>query len=154
MVALRPAAKMASIAPLQPIGEDLPCRDCFFGRSLRAFSLGLWRCLRRAELRGQSRRASNRGGGEVKHVFLIILENKTFSNTFGTSTQDPYLQKTLVRMGGLLTQYYGSSHVSLDNYISIIRGQGSGWLAPTVYETRHGSATVVSVVALRRGEQV
>jgi phosphatidylinositol-3-phosphatase len=40
----------------------------------------------------------------VKHVFVIVLENKNFSNTFGTSTQDPYLQKTLVPMGGLLTQ--------------------------------------------------
>jgi phosphatidylinositol-3-phosphatase len=60
---------------------------------------------------------------DVRHVFLIILENKTFSNTFGTSTQDPYLQKTLVPMGGLLTQYYGTGHVSLDNYISLISGQ-------------------------------
>jgi hypothetical protein len=60
---------------------------------------------------------------KVKHVFVIVLENKTFSNTFGTSTQDPYLQKTLVPMGGLLTQYYGTGHVSLDNYISMISGQ-------------------------------
>ena len=59
----------------------------------------------------------------VKHVFVIVLENKTFSNTFGTSTQDPYLQKTLVPKGALLTQYYGTGHVSLDNYISMISGQ-------------------------------
>jgi hypothetical protein len=59
----------------------------------------------------------------VKHVFVIVLENKTFSNTFGTSTQDPYLQKTLVPMGALLTEYYGTGHVSLDNYISMISGQ-------------------------------
>jgi phosphatidylinositol-3-phosphatase len=59
----------------------------------------------------------------VRHVFLIILENKTFSNTFGTSTQDPYLQKTLVPAGALLTQYFGTGHVSLDNYISLISGQ-------------------------------
>ena len=59
----------------------------------------------------------------IKHVFIIVLENKTFSNTFGTSTQDPYLQKTLVPKGGLLTEYYGTGHVSLDNYISMISGQ-------------------------------
>jgi hypothetical protein len=59
----------------------------------------------------------------VKHVFIIVLENKSYSDTFGTSTQDPYLQKTLVPMGGLLTQYYGTGHVSLDNYISLISGQ-------------------------------
>jgi hypothetical protein len=32
----------------------------------------------------------------VKHVFVIVLENETFSNTFGAGTQDPYLQETLV----------------------------------------------------------
>src|ERR1700748_2976174 len=45
------------------------------------------------------------------------------SSSFGTSTQDPYLQHTLVPMGGLLTQYYGTGHVSLDNYISLLSGQ-------------------------------
>jgi hypothetical protein len=59
----------------------------------------------------------------VRHVFIIVLENKSYSDTFGTSTQDPYLQKTLVPMGGLLTQYYGTGHASLDNYISMISGQ-------------------------------
>ena len=59
----------------------------------------------------------------IKHVFVIVLENKSFSDTFGTSTQDPYLQKTLVPKGALLTQYYGTGHVSLDNYISMISGQ-------------------------------
>jgi phosphatidylinositol-3-phosphatase len=29
---------------------------------------------------------------EIKHVFVIVLENKSYSDTFGTSTQDPYLQ--------------------------------------------------------------
>jgi phosphatidylinositol-3-phosphatase len=68
---------------------------------------------------GQAKTAA----ANIKHVFLIVLENKTFSNTFGTSTQDPYLQKTLVPEGALLTQYYGTGHVSLDNYISMISGQ-------------------------------
>lgn len=60
---------------------------------------------------------------KVRHVFVIVLENKNYSDTFGTSTQDPYLQKTLVPMGALLTQYYGTGHVSLDNYISLLSGQ-------------------------------
>jgi hypothetical protein len=59
----------------------------------------------------------------VRHVFMIVLENKSFADTFGTSTQDPYLQKTLVPSGALLTNYYGTGHVSLDNYISMISGQ-------------------------------
>ncbi|HEX4377739.1 MAG TPA: alkaline phosphatase family protein [Steroidobacteraceae bacterium] len=59
----------------------------------------------------------------IRHVFVIVLENKNYADTFGTSTQDPYLQKTLVPMGGLLTEYYGTGHVSLDNYLSLISGQ-------------------------------
>ena len=64
--------------------------------------------------------------GRVRHVFIIVLENKSFEDTFGASTQDPYLQKTLVPMGALLEQYYGTGHASLDNYISMISG-----MAPT-----------------------
>jgi phosphatidylinositol-3-phosphatase len=60
---------------------------------------------------------------KIKHVFVIVLENKNYEDTFGTSLQDPYLQKTLVPMGALLTQYFGTGHVSLDNYISMISGQ-------------------------------
>jgi phosphatidylinositol-3-phosphatase len=59
----------------------------------------------------------------IRHVFIIVLENKNYTDTFGTSTQDPYLRKTLVPMGALLTRYYGTGHVSLDNYISLISGQ-------------------------------
>ncbi|HEY2419697.1 MAG TPA: alkaline phosphatase family protein [Steroidobacteraceae bacterium] len=59
----------------------------------------------------------------IRHVLVIVLENKSFDNTFGDSTQDPYLRNTLVPMGALLTQYYGTGHVSLDNYISMISGQ-------------------------------
>jgi hypothetical protein len=62
---------------------------------------------------------------QVKHVFVITLENKSYDDTFGTSTQDPYLRGTLVPMGALLTQYYATGHVSLDNYISMISGQSS-----------------------------
>ncbi len=61
----------------------------------------------------------------IRHVFIIMLENKDYADTFGTSTQDPYLQKTLVPMGALLTQYYGTGHASLDNYLSLISGQAA-----------------------------
>jgi phosphatidylinositol-3-phosphatase len=61
----------------------------------------------------------------IRHVFIIVLENKNFDDTFSSSTQDPYLQKTLVPMGGLLTQYYGTGHASLDNYLSLLSGQAS-----------------------------
>jgi hypothetical protein len=59
----------------------------------------------------------------IKHVFVIMLENHGYSDTFGSSTQDPYIQKTLVPQGALLSEYFGTGHVSLDNYISLISGQ-------------------------------
>ncbi|NGY06344.1 alkaline phosphatase family protein [Solimonas terrae] len=61
---------------------------------------------------------------DIKHVFVIVLENKNFDDTFGSSTQDPYLQ-SLPAKGALLTQYYGTGHASLDNYISMISGQAT-----------------------------
>ena len=60
----------------------------------------------------------------IKHVFVITLENKDFSDSFGTSTQDPYLQ-SLAKQGALLSNYYGTGHVSLDNYVSMLSGQPS-----------------------------
>jgi hypothetical protein len=69
--------------------------------------------------------ASTSVAQKVKHVFVITLENKNYADSFGTSTQDPYLTGTLKPMGALLTQYYGTGHVSLDNYIAMISGQAS-----------------------------
>ena len=60
----------------------------------------------------------------IKHVFVLTMENKNFTDTFGTSTQDPYF-KQLATQGALLTEYYGTGHVSLDNYISMMSGQPS-----------------------------
>lgn len=60
----------------------------------------------------------------IKHVFVLTMENKNFADTFGTSTQDPFL-KDLATKGALLSQYYGTGHVSLDNYIAMMSGQPS-----------------------------
>ena len=64
----------------------------------------------------------------IKHVFVITLENKDYDETFGTtaatSSQDPYL-KGLATQGALLRQYFGTGHVSLDNYIAMMSGQPS-----------------------------
>jgi hypothetical protein len=61
----------------------------------------------------------------VKHVFVIVLENHEFGDTFGLQGQllAPYLNRTLVPAGQLLTQYYGVGHASADNYIAMVSGQ-------------------------------
>src|SRR4051795_2660841 len=61
----------------------------------------------------------------VKHVFVIVLENKDFDENFPAQgpPQAPYLAQTLTARGQLLRQYFGTSHVSLGNYITMISGQ-------------------------------
>src|SRR3954451_18512504 len=59
----------------------------------------------------------------VKHVFVIVLENKDFDDSFGASSPAAYLTKELTAEGQLLRQYYGTSHVSLGNYITMVSGQ-------------------------------
>ncbi|MFW6072596.1 alkaline phosphatase family protein [uncultured Ralstonia sp.] len=59
----------------------------------------------------------------IGHVFVIVLENKGYTQTFGAGSQAPYLATTLVSQGALLTQYYGIGHNSNDNYLAMISGQ-------------------------------
>jgi hypothetical protein len=59
----------------------------------------------------------------IGHVFVIVLENKGYTQTFGAGSQAPYLATTLVSQGALLTQYYGLGHNSNDNYLAMISGQ-------------------------------
>ncbi|GAA4849068.1 alkaline phosphatase family protein [Saccharopolyspora rosea] len=60
----------------------------------------------------------------VGHVFVINLENKGFDETWGPDSKAPYLSRTLRAQGNLLTQYYGTAHNSLGNYLAQISGQG------------------------------
>jgi hypothetical protein len=59
----------------------------------------------------------------IKHVWIVVLENKSYETTFGASAGSPYLAQTLRSQGQLLTNYYGTGHSSLDNYITMISGQ-------------------------------
>ena len=61
--------------------------------------------------------------GAIKHVWLIILENKSYDATFTGLNQNTYLWKTLPAQGALLTHYYGTGHSSMDNYLSMVSGQ-------------------------------
>ncbi|WP_375399779.1 alkaline phosphatase family protein [uncultured Amnibacterium sp.] len=61
--------------------------------------------------------------GQIKHVWLIILENKSYDATFTGLNQNSYLWKTLPKQGVLLKNYYGTGHSSQDNYLSMVSGQ-------------------------------
>jgi hypothetical protein len=67
--------------------------------------------------------APKNGLPPIRHVFVIVLENEGYDNTFGSPSADPYLAGTLPSEGALLSQYYGIGHNSNDNYIAMISGQ-------------------------------
>ena len=59
----------------------------------------------------------------VRHVWVIELENQGYVQSFGTASADPYLARTLPRMGALLENYYGIGHSSAANYVAQVSGQ-------------------------------
>ena len=61
--------------------------------------------------------------GKIKHVWLIILENKSYDSTFTGLNKNTYLWQTLPKQGVLLKNYYGTGHDSQDNYITLSSGQ-------------------------------
>jgi phosphatidylinositol-3-phosphatase len=78
---------------------------------------------------GATAAAAGSGSGEpaglraVRHVWVIELENQGYAQSFGTPSADPYLARTLPRMGALLENYYAIGHSSADNYIAETSGQ-------------------------------
>jgi hypothetical protein len=63
--------------------------------------------------------------GLIKHVWLIILENKSYDASFTGLNNNTYLWQTLPSQGVLLKNYYGTGHFSLDNYVSLVSGQAT-----------------------------
>ncbi len=72
---------------------------------------------------GDAIASSGLAPGSIKHVWLIILENKSYDATFTGLNQNSYLWKDLPAQGALLTNYYGTGHSSMDNYLSMVSGQ-------------------------------
>jgi hypothetical protein len=60
---------------------------------------------------------------KIRHVFVIMLENEDYAQTFGSPSVDPYLATTLPKEGALLENYYATGHYSNDNYVSFVSGQ-------------------------------
>jgi hypothetical protein len=60
----------------------------------------------------------------IRHVFIVVLENEDASSTFGPESKAPYLSKTLRARGGFVPGFYATGHLSLDNYIAMVSGQG------------------------------
>jgi hypothetical protein len=61
---------------------------------------------------------------KVKHVFLIVLSNHGYAQTFGDPGADPYLATTLAGQGEVIPNYFGVAQGELANEIALISGQG------------------------------
>ncbi|GGP20413.1 alkaline phosphatase family protein [Silvimonas iriomotensis] len=71
----------------------------------------------------------------IRHVWVLTLENENYSTTFAASSPALYLSQTLPTQGALVQQYYGTGHVSLDNYIAMISGQAGNTQTNTDCQT-------------------
>jgi hypothetical protein len=58
----------------------------------------------------------------IRHVFIVMLENEEYRDTFASQSPARYL-KSLRRRGATLPNYYATSHFSLGNYLTLISGQ-------------------------------
>lgn len=61
---------------------------------------------------------------EVKHVFMIVLGENGYEETFGPTATAPYLSKTLPEQGELIPNYYAVTKGELANQIALLSGQG------------------------------
>lgn len=64
------------------------------------------------------------GPPEVKHVFLIVLGENGFEESFGEAAEAPYLSKRLREQGVLLSNYYAVAPSDLANQVALLSGQG------------------------------
>lgn len=80
---------------------------------------------------------------EVKHVFLIVLGENGYEETFGDTSAAPpapYLAKELPAQGELISNYYAVTYGDLANQIALLSGQG-----PTL-ETAAGCPVYTDIV--------
>jgi hypothetical protein len=64
------------------------------------------------------------GMPEVKHVFVIMLGEDGFEETFGKASKSKYLGRELPAQGELLNNYFAVTKGVLANQIALLSGQG------------------------------
>jgi hypothetical protein len=60
----------------------------------------------------------------ITHVFMIVLGDAGYEETYGESSQATYLSQTLREQGELLENYYAVTQGDLANEIALLSGQG------------------------------
>src|SRR5690242_5686593 len=59
---------------------------------------------------------------QVSHVFIVALENHSYSSVIGNTTDMPYLND-LANTYGYAEGYYANAHPSIPNYFMLTAGQ-------------------------------
>src|SRR5215218_10371191 len=59
------------------------------------------------------------------HVFIIVMENEAYEQIIGNTGSAPYIN-SLAQQYAVAANYYGTTHPSLPNYISMISGDTQG----------------------------
>jgi hypothetical protein len=60
----------------------------------------------------------------VQHVFVIVLADHGFEETYGPTSTATYISKTLPEKGELLSNYYAVTTGDLANEVALLSGQG------------------------------
>ena len=144
IVAMPPAATAPAATPASDSGSSSSAAAAAAGhprRRVRVRFVALQRshavgghgCARpAAPTRAAAIKGTGDGGGgggilglpPVKHVFLIVLSDQGYANTFSPVSTDRYLSKTLPKQGELINNYYAVAGSPLANDIALISGQG------------------------------
>jgi phosphatidylinositol-3-phosphatase len=78
--------------------------------------------------------ASNSGTGttqgtpnapNLRHIFVLVMENHSYSEIVGNTTDAPYTNQ-LAQKYGVASQYFGVTHPSLPNYLALMSGDTQG----------------------------
>ena len=60
----------------------------------------------------------------IHHLFLIVMSDQGFGQTFAPGSSDSYMSQTLAHQGELIEDYYAVAGSELANRIALISGQG------------------------------
>jgi len=60
----------------------------------------------------------------IKHVFIVVLADQGYDQTFGPASRDKYLSHTLAKKGEVVPDYYAVAQGELANEIALVSGQG------------------------------
>src|SRR5260221_3466098 len=125
------ASLTAAMAPCAVASRSQ--REVFLHMRIRAVSaaaLAAAATLPFAASAGAATAGTVEGVPRVDHVVVLVLENESSGTTWAPNSPARYLNG-LVSQGAFVPNYYGTGHVSLDNYIAMTSGLAGAQVANT-----------------------